>query len=119
MGTGKWRGRQLATVLSIFVSMAFYNEILNLRIRGCYGWGVSQPCFVSTGLIAFGMVLNCVIVLTAWIASFLILYLAENPIDMVLNSLALYFIVDIDDEAVYFGDYKKLANWIEVEYDDF
>ena len=116
--SGRIDGRQLATVLSVFVSMTFYNEILNLRTRGLYSW-TEQPCFVSKYWIALGMLLNCVVVLTAWVSSVLILYLADNPLDMVLNSLALYFIVELDDEFVYFGDYKKLANWIEVEYDDF
>merc|ERR1712073_264903 len=41
------------------------------------------------------------------------------PLEMVLNALGLYFVCGIDNDAVYFGDYKKLANWIEVEYDDF
>merc|ERR1712176_353299 len=62
---------------------------------------------------------NCIVILSSWFATVMVLYLTEFPTDMVLNSLALYFIVDLDDEAVYFGDYKKLANWIELEYDDF
>ena len=119
-GDGRSKPRQLATVLSIFVSFLFYNEMLNLRMRGLYSWkGMEQPCFVNKFWIALGLLLNVIVTISGWIASLFLVYLSEYPLEMVLNAVALYFVVDLDNEAVYFGDYKKLANWIELEYDDF
>ena len=99
--------------------MAFYNEILNLKTRGLYSWGTKQPCFVSKVWIIYGLVLNLIVILTAWFASIIILYLSNDVLDMLLNSLALYFIVDVDDQAVYFNDFKQIQYWLSVYYDDF
>ena len=109
-GKGLDASRHVATALSIFVSMEFYNAILNLRERGMYSWGVHQPGYVNTFWISAGMVLNLIVTLSAWFSSLLLLFLTEYPLDMLLNSLAL---------AVYYADYKQLANWMELEYDDF
>ena len=46
------------------------------------------------------------------------MYTSEDALDMVLNSVALYFIVEVDDNAVFFNEYKKLKKWIDVHYDD-
>ena len=38
---------------------------------------------------------------------------------MVLNSVAIYFIVELDDEAVFASDFQQIKQWLDIHYDDF
>merc|ERR1712228_152968 len=48
--------------------------------------------------------------------SFLLIYASNSAIDIVLNSVALYFILEVDDALVGHHDYVRIENWMRDEY---
>ena len=47
--------------------------------------------------------------------SFVVIFFSDNSLDMVLNSVALFFIVELDDLLVTQSDYERIYNYI-LEY---
>ena len=64
-----------------------------------------QPCFVSKFWIGFGSLINLYVISYSWFVSIGILHFSDNTFDMILNSLALYFLVDLDHEMVVAPQY--------------
>jgi len=54
-----------------------------------------------------GVMMNGFALIGSGLCSVAIVYASETPIDVVLNSLALFFVVDIDDQLVDKGDYER------------
>ena len=108
----------LACSFAIFISLLIYNGICELNTQGIYSWGHNQPCFIDKGWIATGMSINLMVLVYSWLISVIVLFYSDNPLDMVLNSVAIYFIVELDDEAVFASDFQRINEWLDTHYDD-
>ena len=47
--------------------------------------------------------------------SFLVIYVSQDALNIVLNSIALYFIMDVADVMVDYFDYVRIKNWMQNE----
>ena len=73
-----------------------------------YQWGSDQPEFVSKIWVALGFYINLFSLLLSWFCSTVIIFYTDNLLDMILNSVAVLFIIQIDDDIVTFSDYENI-----------
>ena len=109
----------LAVLLSVFISLSLYNQVCSLHSEGMYSWNVNQPCFISKFWIGFGSLMNLYVISYSWFVSIGILHFSDNTFDMILNSLALYFLVELDNELVFASSYGHIDDWLNHKYSDF
>merc|ERR1719447_2112915 len=67
--------------------------------------------FVSRGWVFLGIYTNVFASLGSIIGSFVVLYEATAILDIILHSVALFFITDIDDFVLNKKDYIKITQW--------
>merc|ERR1712154_327090 len=59
-----------------------------------------------------GFTVNIIVAIVAVYGSFLVIFFSDDSLDMVLNSVALFFIVELDDMLVRQSDYERIAEYI-------
>eukprot|EP01083_Nonionella_stella_P259632 886245_1 len=91
-----------------FVSINCAEELRNLGNYGMYGWGPDQPEFVSKILVALGLYANIIVLILSWLCSSIVVFASKDMLEMVLNSVAVLFMITIDDEIVGFSDYNNV-----------
>eukprot|EP01084_Bolivina_argentea_P146143 255981_1 len=74
---------------------------------------------VNRHMLIFGYIINKVVMTLTIVGSCTIVFTSDSVIDLVLNSAALYFIIEIDDYLVVFWLYNKIENMMKVYDDDF
>ena len=65
-----------------------------------------------------GFSINLFVSVLAVYGSFLVIYFSTNSLDMVLNSVALFFIVELDDLLVRNKDYQRVHDYIKKLQED-
>merc|ERR1712113_981053 len=74
-----------------------------------------QLHFIDIALIQFGLLINVYTLFCAVIGSFFLIYASEcgsDALDMVLNSISLFFMVGLDDLLVSSDDYEDVEDCI-------
>jgi len=66
--------------------------------------------WISAGWLGAGLAVNGFSLVWSGLVSIIIIYEAESAVDIVLNALALFFIVDIDNDIVS-PDYKEFMEY--------
>ena len=101
--------RILSFLLSTYLSYTTIRELSDTK--GMYAYillkGFNAP-WIDHGWLYFGFVVNTVAAVTAVWGSFFIIFWTEHAVDMVLNSVALFFLVELDDLLVDGRDYDKI-----------
>eukprot|EP01083_Nonionella_stella_P069356 184877_1 len=92
-----------------FVSIVCAEDLRNLGNYGMYQWGSNQPEFVSKIWVAIGFYANLITLVLSWLCSSIIIFASKDIIEMVLNSVAVLFMITIDDEIVGFSDYENVT----------
>jgi len=69
--------------------------------------------FISSNWLHLGRIVNLSILLSALILSFFLILFTSNALDMLLNAVALVFIVEIDNMILAPSDYEKTRQWFE------
>lgn len=65
-----------------------------------------------------GFSINLFVAILAIYGSFLVIYFSTSSLDMVLNSVALFFIVELDDLLVRNKDYQRILKYIKQLIED-
>lgn len=104
----------VASSLSLYVAMQFftfmrtYNDSENAHMKLMYGEGK------LIGLLGFfysaGYFTNLMSTCIAAGGSFLLIYMAATPIDMILNCTALFFVMEMDDNLASADEIKTARN---------
>eukprot|EP01084_Bolivina_argentea_P282137 482893_1 len=114
--SGAWDLRTMAILFSLYISVWIENMILNLKSQGLYEFPAYLPSFLANEWVYIGLYSNAFTLMAATFGSFLLIYTADTTIDIVLNALALYFIVDLDNNLVDHVDYLRIATWMDKEF---
>ena len=69
--------------------------------------------FISTFWLQAGFTVNVIVSIVAVYGSFVVIFFSDDSLDMVLNSVALFFIVELDDLLVNDSDYERIGDYIE------
>eukprot|EP01084_Bolivina_argentea_P087765 158514_1 len=103
----------LAFGYSLYVSFYIEDYIQNKK-RGMRCINLTdlsnKPAFLNGNWLRIGGYYNDFASYCATIASYMIIFLAESQIDLVLNALALFFLIEVDDLLVGQFDYHKIFN---------
>ena len=63
-------------------------------------------------MVAIGFYANLIVLILCWLCSSLIIFASKDMLEMVLNSVAVLFMITIDDEIVAFSDYENVLSTI-------
>lgn len=66
--------------------------------------------------VAVGFITNFLVLTLSWFCSVIIIYLSPTLLELVLNSLAVQFLISLDDEIISSYDYDNISNWIDEQY---
>lgn len=69
--------------------------------------------FINIVWLQLGFTVNVIVSIIAVYGSFIVIFFSDNSLDMVLNSVALFFIVELDDLLVNDNDYERIGDYIE------
>ena len=97
--------RILATLFSLYISLTMMGQIRVLKNKGLYENVAYAPPFLQAEWIYIGLYSNAFSLLSMIYGSFIIIYVSHTSLDIVLNSIALYFILDLDNLMVDQFDY--------------
>jgi len=79
-----------------------------------YGSKCILPDLLDQGWLITGRTINYFVLLFSTWASFLIIALSDNVIDMVLNSVAIFFVLQLGNMAVGRPEYKRFKHYLDV-----
>ena len=68
--------------------------------------------WVNVKWLRIGLSINVFVSIIAVYGSFIVIFFSDNSLDMVLNSVALFFIVELDDILVKQDDYERIHDHI-------
>merc|ERR1719229_501930 len=68
--------------------------------------------WVNKVWLRIGFTVNLFVSIIAVFGSFLVIFFTDNSLDMVLNSVALFFIIELDDLLVKNSDYDRIEEYI-------
>eukprot|EP01084_Bolivina_argentea_P251799 422464_1 len=108
--------RILATLFSTYISLQMVGQIRVLKNDGLYENIAFSPPFVASEWLYIGLYCNFFSLLGAIYGSFIIIYVADSSLDIVLNSIALYFIMDLDNLMIDHFDYLRVKNWMKKKF---
>eukprot|EP01084_Bolivina_argentea_P240386 403872_1 len=98
----------IAFFFSVFVSLSCGEQLRTLGDYGMYKWGSGQPAGVSKFWVAIGLYTNLVVLLLTWVCSTITIMTSKGIDVIVLNSVAVLFMVTLDDQIVTFADYSQI-----------
>ena len=106
----------------------FFTAYLGTTFR-CYGqyilWKGAYPLLLFQRMlkemkgcwIAFGYAMNFLIIMSTAVCSVVILFSSSSVIDILINAFALFWIHELDDRMVSYGDYGTIRNTLRVHGD--
>ena len=117
----------LGFFLLSFLSIRLSDQIATMADYGMYSWGQflddtgndddksmnNKALFVNWGWIFYGLMVNYITLVSSFFISGLVVYNCETPLDMILDFVALYFIIELDDEMVTFNDFQDIEQWLK------
>ena len=107
----------LATMFAFYISFKIGGTVFDIGRTGLYtiNWWTGENCppFVTRHWVFVGGYTNVWTSLASVIGSFLVLYISDDMLDVILNAVALFFINDIDDFMMNKKDYRRVREWFE------
>ena len=124
MSTADERNAQLTQVLAIFlaiyISLKMGGLIIDLGSKGLYTMDFytanNCPPFINKYWVLFGGWINIGALLLSVYGSYIVLYISDDILDVILNSVALFFMLDVDDYILDSADYQYIEDWFEKKY---
>eukprot|EP00485_Elphidium_margaritaceum_P003375 CAMPEP_0202693526 /NCGR_PEP_ID=MMETSP1385-20130828/7616_1 /ASSEMBLY_ACC=CAM_ASM_000861 /TAXON_ID=933848 /ORGANISM="Elphidium margaritaceum" /LENGTH=219 /DNA_ID=CAMNT_0049349215 /DNA_START=255 /DNA_END=914 /DNA_ORIENTATION=- len=107
----------MAFALTAFLSFTINDELTALHKHGVYKFKRNAlPAFFSKCWLAVGILANVFVLLGVWAVSATVIFLATEPLEMILNTLAAYFMIQLGELMVTRNDYEHVQKWIEDNY---
>jgi len=117
----------IAFFFSLYLALIIGIQLTKISDLGMYGWSnlykwnkydttdiTNMPPFVNRLWLGIGLFLNIILLIVSFFVSVLVIYTTPGgePLDMALNSMAVYFITELDDEIVGPNDYDNIATFL-------
>lgn len=105
----EWKIKTIAVSLIIYVSNLALNQLVSLGGGGWVGNVISNGPIANVSMLVLIPIRTLVNILTILITiggTTALLYNTESPVDLVLNSLALAFLTELDDAVVTTAQHK-------------
>eukprot|EP01084_Bolivina_argentea_P257547 433942_1 len=112
----------LSVMFAVYISVKLGGIVSDVGKRGLYNmnfWsGMNCPPFCSRHWVFFGGYTNITTILFSIYGSYLVLYVSDDILDVILNSIALFFIAEVDDFMLDKADYQRVQVWFQNKYDE-
>ena len=109
--------KTLSVMFAFYIALKTGGSIHDINSSGLYTmnpWnGDDCPPFVSRTWVFFGLYTNVAVTVASLLGSYLVLYHSGDVLDTILNSLALFFVADMDNFMMSQKDYRRVYNWFE------
>lgn len=120
-GDGDWDVRAIATIATLYISLTMGGMVQTIDSQGLYefdGWSTETiPPFLSPRWLFVGLYVNYFSLMGAILGSFIVIYVSESALDVVLNAVALFFVVEMDDLMIDEYDYERIVDFFKDTYD--
>lgn len=110
--------QSIAFCASLYISVSIWNWMWDLEHQGLYRVErtfINCPKYVSHGWITIGLFANFFTLFFSLIGSNLLIYWAENALDVILNCVAIFFLLQIDNEIIGLSDYENIKRWMNTQ----
>ena len=104
----------MVTCYSLVLATSLYAQLDAVLDAGFYlylDYENKDYKWISSNILHFGRIWNMLTLVLTFAQSFLIIFFSDSVLDIILNSVALLFIVDIDNIMVDSDDYEKIRQW--------
>eukprot|EP01084_Bolivina_argentea_P148243 259211_1 len=117
---GFWPTRVIAIIACAYISLTTTSLLFNLDEQCLYNIDTmtmrDAPPFINMKWIYLGFYVNFFSLFIAIYGSYFVIYISESTFDIVLNSVAIFFVVEIDDLMIDGYDYKRVEKWFDDHY---
>eukprot|EP01084_Bolivina_argentea_P297942 513371_1 len=79
--------------------------------RMCSGWKFQELEWISNFWLEIGKWTNRIVTISSVVGSFMVIFFSETGFDMVLNSVALFFLIELDDMLLTQKSYNEMKQW--------
>merc|ERR1719474_1937610 len=103
----------LALLFSTFLAFFCFDRLTDVE-QGMY-WKMKYAQnvpFLNYVWLRIGFSINVIASTLAVYGAFLVVYFSTDSLDMILNSVALFFVVELDDLLVKVSDYQRIGDYI-------
>merc|ERR1712083_990047 len=103
----------LAFLFSTFLAFICFDRLTGVE-QGMY-WKMKYAQhihFLNIIWLRIGFSVNVFASILAVYGSFTVVFFSDNSLDMILNSVALFFVVELDDLLVKGSDYQRIGDYI-------
>jgi len=104
----------LAFLFSTFLAFICFDRLTGVE-QGMY-WKMKYAQhidFLNIMWLRIGFSVNVFASILAVYGSFMVVFFSDNSLDMILNSVALFFVVELDDLLVKGSDYQRIGDYIQ------
>merc|ERR1719334_1557987 len=114
----KFQLKILAFLFATFLSFFCFDRLTGVE-QGMYRKMkyAQNVKFLNIIWLRVGFSINVIASILAVYGSFMVVFFSVNSLDMILNSVALFFVVELDDLLVHQTDYKRIGKHIR-EYQE-
>jgi len=118
-GEGDVVNRILVFCFSAYISLILLRSVNSIDEQGLYkiakldDWTDIDIRYLDFKWVRGGRLINSFVLLVGIWASWLIIFYSDEAIDIILNSLAVFFIVELDDALVDGTDYDQWDEFLE------
>eukprot|EP01084_Bolivina_argentea_P258415 435646_1 len=116
-----WYTKIVALVACLYVSVNIGALMQTLDNQGLYQIDSTTfedcPPYINRFWIYFGLYTNFVALFIALYGSFIVIFVSVDAVEIVLNCVAIFFVLDIDDLLADHYDYERIQKWFENEKD--
>ena len=116
-----WDVKCIATIATLYISLTMGGMIQIIDSQGLYefdGWSSETiPPFLDRRWLFLGLYVNYFALMGAILGSFILIYVSESALDVILNAVALFFVVEMDDLMIDQYDYERVAEFFTENYD--
>lgn len=107
----------LAFLFSSFLAFFSVDRLLNVEYGMYLGFQrAANIKLVNVVWLRFGLSVNVFVTIAAVYGSFVTVFFSTNSLDMILNSVALFFLIELDDLLVKGKDYALIKKYLD-EYE--
>ena len=110
----------LSFLFSSFLAYFSIDQLSNIEKQGMYYkmHYVERLKWINKLWLNIGFSVNLFVAVIAVYGSFLVIFFSDNPLDMVLNSVALFFIVELDNLLITTENYDKIYKFVNLHKND-
>jgi len=106
----------IAFVASVWISVNVWSWLRNLEQQSLYRIDIRDfrncPVYVNHTFVAVGLLVNFFTLFIALIGNNIVIYFAENALEVILNCVAIFWLFEIDNQLIGPNDFQTLRYWL-------